>query len=108
MQNRKKIEFTNFVLEKNRDVIDLKVFIIDFDNVKSLDRFLGTFGKILIANVKLGRNASLVNFTGTYQKSRRIFESLGQLFDLVEEKNSKTVTTGSFGYEERLKIFFNR
>ena len=33
MQNRKKIEFTNFVLEKNRDVIDLKVFIIDFDNV---------------------------------------------------------------------------
>lgn len=24
---------------------------------------------------------------------------------MVEEKNSKTVTTGSFGYEERLKIF---
>ena len=48
MQNRKKIEFTNFVLEKNRDVIDLKVFIIDFDNVKSLDRFLGTFAKYLL------------------------------------------------------------
>jgi hypothetical protein len=47
MQNKKKIEFTDFVLEKNRDVIDLKVFIIDFDNTKSLDRFLGTLEKYL-------------------------------------------------------------
>jgi hypothetical protein len=48
MQNRKKIEFTNFVLEKNRDVIDLKVFIIDFDNERVSIVFSGLLAKYLL------------------------------------------------------------
>ena len=112
------ILYKDFVLEKNRSLIDLKIFVIDFNNTRNLDRFLGTIAKILIANTFLQRGIegsnedqesgySLVNFTGTYEKSRRIFSALGQIFDLVEERNTKTITSGSFGFLERLKIFLS-
>jgi hypothetical protein len=65
----------------------LKVFIIDFNTTKNLNRFLVTVAKILIANEYLGKkHFSLVNFSGTYDKSRRTHIALNELFDLVEEK----------------------
>ena len=65
---------------------------------------MAILGKILIANFYLGNRVSLLNFKVTYQKSRQPYYALGQLFGLVEEKNIKTITSGNFGFEEKLRI----
>jgi len=99
-------------LSENRSKIDLKVFIIDFESVKNLDDFLSTFAKILIANkylssLSLTAPSNMVNFSSTYDKSRRNHELFSNLFQLVEEGNSKTITGGIFGFKERLKLLLN-
>jgi len=72
-------------LSENRSKIDLKVFIIDFESVKNLDDFLSTFAKILIANkylssLSLTAPSNMVNFSSTYDKSRRNHELFSNLF----------------------------
>ncbi len=104
-----------FILSKNRAKIDLKVIIVDFSSTKNLDLFTCTIAKILIANAYLKTinpensftPSNMINFASTYDKSRRNHEVLSKLFQLVEEKNSKTITSGVFGFSERLKIFLN-
>lgn len=102
-----------FILKKNRKVIDLKIFLVDFESIKNMDNFVSTMSKILIANKyneKFSKDAeafesSMINFTSTYDKSRRSHEKLMELFQIVEQSNSKTMTSGIFGYQERLKLF---
>jgi hypothetical protein len=50
----------------------------------------------------------LVNFSSTYDKSRRINKITGSLFELIEESNEKTITDGGFGFEDRLKSFLKK
>jgi len=50
----------------------------------------------------------LVNFSSTYNKSRRINKITGSLFELIEESNEKTITDGGFGFEDRLKSFLKK
>jgi hypothetical protein len=41
----------------------------------------------------------LVNFSSTYDKSRRINKITESLFELIEESNEKMITDGGFGFE---------
>ena len=50
----------------------------------------------------------MVNFSSTYDKSRRINKIAGSLFELIEESNEKTITDGGFGFEDRLKSFLKK
>lgn len=50
----------------------------------------------------------MVNFSSTYNKSRRINKITGSLFELIEESNEKTITDGGFGFEDRLKSFLKK
>ena len=96
-----------FKIEENRSYIDLKILIVDFDNVKNCDLFISNFCKFLILNkFSLGKELSFVNFSSTYEKSKRIHEVVtGKLFELVLERNEKPITGGAFGFKDRLKIF---
>ena len=42
---------------------------------------------------------NLVNFSSTYDKSRRINKITESLFELIEESNEKTITDDGFGFE---------
>ena len=96
-----------FKVKENRGYIDLKILIVDFDSVKNCDLFISTFSKFLILNkFSLGEELSFVNFSSTYEKSKRIHEVVtGKLFELVLERNEKPITGGAFGFSDRLKIF---
>lgn len=107
-----KTEIREFVVNQNRAKIDLKVIIVDFDSVTNLDIFVSTISKILIANKHLSNAglataSNMVNFSSTYEKSRRNHKNLGSLFQLVEEGNNKTISGGIFGFQERLKMFLD-
>ena len=111
-RTNEKTKITEFILTENRAKIDLKVLIVDFDSVNNLDNFVSTISKILIANKYLSNAglaavSNMVNFSSTYDKSRRNHKILGSLFQLVEEGNNKTISGGVFGFQERLKLFLD-
>ena len=111
-EKKNKTQITEFLLAENRAKIDLKVIIVDFDSVTNLDNFVSTISKILIANKYLSNSglasvSNMVNFSSTYDKSRRNHQILGSLFQLVEEGNNKTISGGVFGFQERLKLFLD-
>lgn len=111
-EKKNKTQITEFLLAENRAKIDLKVIIVDFDSVTNLDNFVSTISKILIANKFLNNSglasaSNMVNFSSTYDKSRRNHIILNSLFQLVEEGNNKTISGGVFGFQERLKLFLD-
>jgi hypothetical protein len=107
-----KTSLKEFLLKENRAKINCKIFIVDFDSVANLDNFVSTIAKVLIANkylsnISLSTTSNMVNFSSTYDKSRRSFSYLNSLFQIVEERNTKVIAAGIFGFSERLKIFLD-
>ena len=104
--------FDKFIVTENRKIIDLKVFIVNFNNVKNSDKFISTIAKILIMNKYLSienpesyQELSCVNFSSTYEKSLKSYNRLNQIFELVLEKNENPITAGGFRFQDRLKNF---
>ena len=78
--------------------------VVDFESVANATLFITTVAKILLVTKFLGKSdkktpLNLVNFSSTYDKSRRINKITESLFELIEESNEKTITDGGFGFE---------
>lgn len=103
-----------YKVNEPRSVIDLLVVVVDFDTVKNATLFVTTIGRIVILNqlfCSFDENRSslnLVNFSSTYDKSRRLNQLTESLFELIEESNEKTIADGGFGFEDRLKSFLTK
>jgi len=88
--------------------------VVDFESVANATLFITTIAKRLLVTKFLSKSdknivpLNLVNFSSTYDKSRRINKITGSLFELIEESNEKTITDGGFGFEDRLKSFLKK
>jgi len=103
-----------YEVKEPRSTIDLLIVVVDFDSVANATLFITTIAKRLLVTKLLSKSdkniapLNLVNFSSTYDKSRRINKITGSLFELIEESNEKTITDGGFGFEDRLKSFLKK
>ena len=103
-----------YEVKEPRSTIDLLIVVVDFDSVVNATLFITTIAKRLLVTKFLSKSdkniapLNLVNFSSTYDKSRRINKITGSLFELIEESNEKTITDGGFGFEDRLKSFLKK
>ena len=103
-----------YEVKEPRSTIDLLIVVVDFESVANATLFITTIAKRLLVTKFLSKSdknivpLNLVNFSSTYDKSRRINKITGSLFELIEESNEKTITDGGFGFEDRLKSFLTR
>ena len=109
-----KRELKTYKVNEPRATIDLLIVVVDFESVANATLFITTIAKRLLVTKFLGKSdkniapLNLVNFSSTYDKSRRINKITESLFELIEESNEKTITDGGFGFEDRLKSFLTR
>ena len=103
-----------YEVKEPRSTIDLLIVVVDFESVANATLFITTIAKRLLVTKFLSKSdknivpLNLVNFSSTYDKSRRINKITGSLFELIEESNEKTITDGGFGFEDRLKSFLKK
>ena len=103
-----------YEVKEPRSTIDLLIVVVDFESVANATLFITTIAKRLLVTKFLSKSdknivpLNLVNFSSTYDKSRRINKIAGSLFELIEESNEKTITDGGFGFEDRLKSFLKK
>lgn len=78
-----------YEVKEPRSIIDLLIVVVDFESVANATLFITTIAKRLLVTKFLSKSdkniapLNLVNFSSTYDKSRRINKVTGSLFELI-------------------------